>query len=67
MIVVSIPAVFVNPFVAAGLFAGGWALQFAGHFLFERNSRLIYVIIIAIFWPPGSVKISGKLARCSVS
>ena len=38
MIVVSIPAVFVNPLVAAGLFAGGWALQFAGHYLFERNS-----------------------------
>lgn len=38
MIVVSIPVAFVNPFVAAGLFAGGWALQFAGHFLFERNS-----------------------------
>lgn len=38
MIVVSIPTVLVNPILAAGLFAGGWALQFAGHFIFERNS-----------------------------
>jgi len=37
MIVVSIPTALVSPLVAAGLFAGGWALQIAGHYLFEKN------------------------------
>lgn len=38
MIVVSIPMTLVNPLLAAGLFAGGWALQLLGHYVFERNS-----------------------------
>jgi uncharacterized membrane protein YGL010W len=37
MIVVSIPTVLVNPLLAAGLFAGGWALQLVGHYVFEGN------------------------------
>jgi uncharacterized membrane protein YGL010W len=37
MIVVSIPAAFVNPPLAGGLFVGGWALQYIGHTMFEKN------------------------------
>jgi uncharacterized membrane protein YGL010W len=37
MIVVSIPVAVVSPLAAAGLFAGGWALQLAGHYIFEKN------------------------------
>jgi uncharacterized membrane protein YGL010W len=42
MIVASIPAAFVNPPVAGGLFVGGWALQFIGHYVFEKNKPAFY-------------------------
>jgi uncharacterized membrane protein YGL010W len=42
MIVFSIPAVFVNPALAGGLFAGGWALQYIGHYAFEHNKPAFY-------------------------
>ena len=42
MIVASIPTVFVNPAAAAGLAVGGWALQYAGHYLFEGNDPAFY-------------------------
>jgi uncharacterized membrane protein YGL010W len=37
MIVASLPTAFVNPLAGAGLFAGGWALQFVGHYVFEKQ------------------------------
>lgn len=37
MIVASIPTAFFNLPTAAGLFTGGWALQFIGHYVFEKN------------------------------
>jgi uncharacterized membrane protein YGL010W len=37
MVLASIPAAVVNPPAAAGLALAGWALQYAGHYLFEGN------------------------------
>jgi uncharacterized membrane protein YGL010W len=42
MIVASIPTAFVNPPAAAGLFVGGWALQYVGHYVFEKNKPAFY-------------------------
>lgn len=42
MIVASIPTAFVNPPAAGGLFVGGWALQFIGHAVFEKNKPAFY-------------------------
>ena len=42
MIVASIPTAFVNPALAGGLFVGGWALQYVGHYAFEHNSPAFY-------------------------
>jgi uncharacterized membrane protein YGL010W len=42
LIVASIPTSFVNPLVGGGMFAGGWALQYAGHYLFEKNEPAFY-------------------------
>ncbi|HXX69699.1 MAG TPA: DUF962 domain-containing protein [Polyangiaceae bacterium] len=42
MIVASLPTAFVNPPVAAGLFVGGWVLQFVGHYVFEGNHPAFY-------------------------
>lgn len=42
MLVASVPTVLVNPPAAAGLFVGGWALQFVGHYVFEGNRPAFY-------------------------
>ncbi len=42
MIVASIPTAIVNPPVAGGLFVGGWALQYIGHYVFEKNKPAFY-------------------------
>ena len=42
MIVASIPTAFVSPSVAGALFVGGWALQYAGHYVFEKNDPAFY-------------------------
>ncbi len=42
MIVASIPTAFVNPPAAGGLFVGGWALQYIGHYVFEKNQPAFY-------------------------
>jgi len=42
MIVPSIPTAFVNPPAAGGLFLGGWALQYIGHYVFEKNDPAFY-------------------------
>ena len=38
MILVSVPMLPFNPMLAGALFVGGWGLQFAGHYLFEKTS-----------------------------
>jgi uncharacterized membrane protein YGL010W len=54
MIVASIPTALVNPPLAGGLFAGGWALQFIGHALFEKQKPSFfadpYYLLIGPLW-----------------
>jgi uncharacterized membrane protein YGL010W len=54
MIVLSIPTVFVNPPAAGGLFVGGWALQFVGHYVFEKNQPAFfgdpYYLLVGPVW-----------------
>jgi uncharacterized membrane protein YGL010W len=42
MIVASLPVTVVNPVLGGGLFATGWALQFVGHYVFEKNKPAFY-------------------------
>ena len=42
MIVAAFPTAVVSPPFAGGLFVGGWALQYAGHWIFEKNSPAFY-------------------------
>jgi uncharacterized membrane protein YGL010W len=42
MIVASFPTALVSPPVAGGMFFGGWALQYAGHWIFEKNNPAFY-------------------------
>jgi uncharacterized membrane protein YGL010W len=37
MIVAALPMFPFNPLLSGGLFVGGWALQFIGHYVFEKN------------------------------
>ncbi|MBV9945267.1 MAG: DUF962 domain-containing protein [Myxococcales bacterium] len=54
MIVASIPATFVSPPLASGLFVGGWALQFIGHAVFEKNKPAFfgdpYYLLVGPVW-----------------
>lgn len=54
MIVASIPTAIVNPPLAGGLFVGGWALQFAGHYFFEKQDPSFlhdpYYLLIGPVW-----------------
>ena len=54
MIVASIPTAVVNPPLAGGLFVGGWALQIAGHKLFEKNQPAFfsdpYYLLVGPVW-----------------
>ena len=42
LIVAAFPTALVNPPVAGGMFVGGWALQYVGHFMFEKNKPAFY-------------------------
>ena len=42
MIVASLPTTVVNPLLGGSMFATGWALQFAGHYIFEKNKPAFY-------------------------
>lgn len=59
MIVASLPTLPLNPLLGGAMFVGGWALQFVGHYVFEKNdpkffddpvNLLIGVIWAAIEW-----------------
>ncbi|HEY3818925.1 MAG TPA: DUF962 domain-containing protein [Polyangiaceae bacterium] len=54
MIVASLPAALVNPPLAGGLFAGGWALQLIGHKMFEKNKPSFladpYYLLVGPVW-----------------
>ena len=42
MIVLSLPTALVNPLAGGSMFVGGWALQFVGHYVFEKNKPSFY-------------------------
>lgn len=42
MIALSIPALLFNRRLSASLFFTGWALQFIGHFVFEKNRPMLF-------------------------
>jgi uncharacterized membrane protein YGL010W len=42
MILASFPTAVVSPPLAGGLFVGGWALQYVGHYVFEKNHPAFY-------------------------
>jgi uncharacterized membrane protein YGL010W len=54
MIVVSVPTAVVNPPLAGGLFVSGWALQFIGHSVFEKNKPAFfgdpYYLLVGPVW-----------------
>ncbi len=54
MIVASFPAAVVSPPLAAGLFVGGWALQFVGHAVFEKSKPSFfadpYYLLVGPVW-----------------
>jgi uncharacterized membrane protein YGL010W len=57
MVVVSIPTALLSPPAAAGLALGGWALQAAGHAMFERSRPPFetdpYYLLAAPVWVAG--------------
>lgn len=42
LIFLSLPAFFLHRKVGACLFVTGWALQFIGHFVFEKNRPMLF-------------------------
>ncbi len=54
MIVASLPTAVVNPPLAGGLFVGGWALQFIGHAVFEKQKPSFfsdpYYLLVGPVW-----------------
>jgi uncharacterized membrane protein YGL010W len=54
MIVASLPLAPFRPRVAAGLFVAGWACQFAGHYVFEKNDPQFFGdrrnLVVGVAW-----------------
>ena len=54
MILASIPTVFVSPPAAIALFGVGWAFQFVGHYVFEKNNPAFFgdpfFLVIGALW-----------------
>ncbi len=54
LIVGSLPTAFVSPPLAAGMFTGGWALQFIGHAFFEKRKPSFfadpYYLLVGPVW-----------------
>ncbi len=54
MIVASLPMLPFNPAMAGALFVGGWALQFVGHYVFEKNDPKFFSdpanLLIGVLW-----------------
>ena len=42
MIVASLPTSLVNPIAGGSMFVAGWALQYVGHYVFEKNRPSFY-------------------------
>lgn len=64
MIVASLPIALVRPRLALSLFVGGWALQFLGHYGFEKNDPQFFGdkrnLLVGVWW---SVREWAALAR----
>jgi uncharacterized membrane protein YGL010W len=54
MIVASLPMFPFNPLLGGGMFVGGWILQAIGHYVFEKNSPLLFNdptnLLIGVVW-----------------
>ena len=54
MILASLPITPVNPPLGIGLFAGGWALQLVGHYVFEKNDPAFFAdraqLLVGAIW-----------------
>jgi len=54
MILASLPVAPFNPLLAGGLFAGGWTLQFIGHYVFEKNDPKFFGdplnLLVGVVW-----------------
>jgi uncharacterized membrane protein YGL010W len=54
MIAASLPMIPFNPLVGGAMFVGGWALQFVGHYIFEKNDPKFFSdpvnILIGLLW-----------------
>lgn len=54
MIVASLPLLPLNPPVGGALFVAGWALQFIGHYVFEKNDPKFFGdpinLLIGVLW-----------------
>lgn len=54
MIVASLPVAVVSPLTGLGLFTGGWALQFVGHYVFEKNHPAFFAnplyLLVGVLW-----------------
>jgi uncharacterized membrane protein YGL010W len=54
MIVVSLPLTLLRPKLGLGLCAGGWALQFIGHYVFEHNDPQFFGdprnLLVGVAW-----------------
>ena len=42
MIVASLPTSLINPIAGGSMFVAGWALQYVGHYVFEKNQPAFY-------------------------
>jgi uncharacterized membrane protein YGL010W len=54
MIAVSLPLLPLNPVAGGAMFVGGWALQFIGHYVFEKNDPKFFSdpvnLLIGFLW-----------------
>jgi uncharacterized membrane protein YGL010W len=54
MIVAAVPTSLFNPLAGGSMFVAGWALQFAGHYVFEKNEPAFfsdpYYLLVGPVW-----------------
>ncbi|MGC8461800.1 MAG: DUF962 domain-containing protein [Candidatus Dormibacteria bacterium] len=63
----SLPLLLIRPRLGLKLFAGGWALQVAGHVIFEHNSPAVrsgpvsYQLVGLAFWAEEATNLIARL------
>jgi uncharacterized membrane protein YGL010W len=54
LIVASLPVLPIAPPLAVGMFTAGWALQFIGHYVFEKNDPAFFGdranLVVGVIW-----------------